>query len=83
MIDVPHSPLGSIAYQYRTEIPTHFPFVELDVFVIMPDHVHGIVSIQPRFHDRVIRDHNEYTAISDYINNNIEKRESDDLYKTM
>lgn len=174
-----YSPLGSIVYQYWTEIPTHFPFVELDAFVIMPNHVHGIVVINktgngnagdaetpgygethvetrliaspkwnenimnnetrliaslqssnqstsvqhggvtgnhnpmfhenlsriirwykgrcsfdihkiahdftwhPRFHDRVIRDHNEYTAISDYINNNVEKWESDDLFKSM
>ena len=27
------------------EIPDHFPFVELDAFVIMPNHVHGILSI--------------------------------------
>ncbi|MBN1927380.1 MAG: hypothetical protein JW798_16210 [Prolixibacteraceae bacterium] len=40
-----YSPLGSIAYQYWTEIPKHFPFVELDAFVIMPNHVHGIVVI--------------------------------------
>jgi hypothetical protein len=40
-------------------------------------------SWQPRFHDRVIRNPNEYTFISDYINNNIEKWESDDLYKMM
>ena len=35
--------VGKIATQYWTEIPLHFPFVELDEFVIMPDHVHGIL----------------------------------------
>ena len=25
------------------ELPVHYPHVELDVFVVMPDHVHGIV----------------------------------------
>ena len=25
------------------ELPAHYPHVELDVFVVMPDHVHGIV----------------------------------------
>ena len=40
-----YSPLGSIAYQYWTESPKHFPFVNLDVFVIMPNHVHAIVVI--------------------------------------
>ena len=27
------------------EIPEHFPHVELDAFVVMPNHVHGIISI--------------------------------------
>ena len=27
------------------EIPDHFPFVILDAFVIMPNHVHGIIII--------------------------------------
>ena len=26
-------------------IPKHFPAVELDAFVVMPNHLHGIVSI--------------------------------------
>lgn len=28
-----------------SEIPNHFPFVELDAFIAMPNHVHGILSI--------------------------------------
>jgi putative transposase len=35
--------IGLIASQYWTEIPVHFPFVELDEFIIMPDHLHGIL----------------------------------------
>jgi len=35
--------IGRIALQYWTEIPVHFPFVELDEFIIMPDHLHGIL----------------------------------------
>ncbi|MDT8423033.1 MAG: transposase, partial [Desulfuromonadales bacterium] len=27
------------------DIPDHFPHVELDAFVVMPNHVHGIVVI--------------------------------------
>lgn len=27
------------------EIPKHFPMVVLDAFVIMPDHIHGIIHI--------------------------------------
>jgi hypothetical protein len=29
---------------YWLEIPAHFPNVTLDEFVIMPDHVHGIIA---------------------------------------
>jgi hypothetical protein len=35
--------IGRIAAQCWTDIPLHFPFVELDEFVIMPDHIHGII----------------------------------------
>ncbi len=38
------TPIGKIAQQYWTEIPNHFPFVVLDEFVVMPDHIHGILS---------------------------------------
>ena len=27
------------------EIPQHFPFVQLNAFVVMPNHVHGIIVI--------------------------------------
>lgn len=37
--------IGHIAVQYWQDIPSHFPFVRLDVFVVMPNHVHGIVII--------------------------------------
>jgi putative transposase len=40
------SPIGKIAHQYWMEIPNHFPFVLLDEFIIMPDHVHGILTIE-------------------------------------
>lgn len=47
-IPKPHvqlSEIGKIAYQYWEEIPDHFPFVELGEFVVMPNHMHGIVVI--------------------------------------
>ncbi len=37
--------MGKLAEQYWMEIPKHFPFVELGNFVIMPNHVHGILMI--------------------------------------
>lgn len=42
--------IGDIANRYWIEIPKHFPFVELDAFVIMPDHVHGILFLnRPKY----------------------------------
>ena len=37
--------IGESAYDCWNEIPNHFPFVVLDVFVVMPNHVHGIIII--------------------------------------
>jgi putative transposase len=40
------SEIGTIAHQNWIEIPNHFPFIKLDAFVIMPNHIHGIVVIE-------------------------------------
>lgn len=37
--------IGEIARQLWTEIPVHFPMAELGEFVVMPNHVHGIIGI--------------------------------------
>ena len=37
--------IGEIAYENWLAIPDHFSFVELDEFVIMPNHIHGILYI--------------------------------------
>jgi REP element-mobilizing transposase RayT len=39
------SKIGHIAYQLWYEIPVHFPFIGLDAFVVMPNHIHGIIVI--------------------------------------
>jgi len=39
------SAIGEIAQQCWDQIPEHFPFVILDEFVIMPNHIHGIIII--------------------------------------
>lgn len=39
------SEIGEITDKYWLEIPEHFPFVKLDVHVVMPNHIHGIVII--------------------------------------
>ena len=38
--------IGELAQKYWMEIPQHFSFVELQNFVIMPDHMHGILTIK-------------------------------------
>ncbi len=39
------SQIGKIVNKFWHEIPNHFSFVKLDAFVIMPDHIHGIIII--------------------------------------
>jgi hypothetical protein len=39
--------LGNIADRHWQDIPNHFPNAELDYYVIMPNHVHGIIIIKP------------------------------------
>lgn len=40
------SEAGKIAEACWREIPAHFPAVELDEFVIMPNHMHGVLWLQ-------------------------------------
>ncbi len=49
------SEIGKIANHFWHEISKHFPFVMLDQFIVMPNHIHGII---------IITDENEH------INNN-------------
>ncbi|WKZ37613.1 MAG: hypothetical protein QY332_06660 [Anaerolineales bacterium] len=39
------SPYGEIVQKWWGEIPAHFPNVETGAFVIMPNHIHGIIFI--------------------------------------
>lgn len=40
-----YSAIGRISKNLYKEIPKHYPFVTLDSFIIMPNHIHGIVII--------------------------------------
>ncbi|MDD5291282.1 MAG: transposase [Patescibacteria group bacterium] len=40
------SKIGRAAERFWLEIPRHFPFVGLDEFIIMPNHIHGIIKIE-------------------------------------
>ena len=39
--------IGRIAMDCWRTIPEHFPNLDLEAFVVMPNHVHGILTIKP------------------------------------
>jgi putative transposase len=39
------SPAGDIVKRHWVEIPKHFENVDLDEFIIMPNHIHGIIVL--------------------------------------
>lgn len=45
--------IGKIAKQYWLEIPKHFPNTSLDEFVVIPNHIHGIIIINKNGNDYV------------------------------
>ena len=45
------SKIGEIAEIHWKEIPERFPHVKLGVFVIMPNHMHGIINIRGSLHE--------------------------------
>jgi putative transposase len=38
--------LGLIVTECWGDLPNHYPHIELDIFVVMPNHVHGIVILK-------------------------------------
>ncbi len=50
------SQVGKIAHKHWQDIPNHFDGVDIDQYVIMPNHIHGIIVInkpdQPRKSDQ-------------------------------
>ncbi len=64
------SQLGKIAQKHWQEIPKHFDGVDIDEFVIMPNHVHGIIVINQT--DKPCRD------VTCYVST-----DNDDVYQTM
>ncbi len=39
------SPIGQYVYEQFMNVKTHYPYAEIPLFVIMPDHIHAIVTI--------------------------------------
>jgi REP-associated tyrosine transposase len=50
--DVPLNETGMIVQQTWDDLPTHYRDIDLDAFVVMPNHVHGIIILadQPQRH---------------------------------
>jgi REP element-mobilizing transposase RayT len=61
------SDIGIIAEKYWREMPQHFHNIKLDQFVIMPNHVHGIIHITEYFHPIIVDYSDKYI---DYNNRN-------------
>ncbi|OGC82400.1 MAG: hypothetical protein A2V81_02245 [Candidatus Abawacabacteria bacterium RBG_16_42_10] len=40
------SEMGKLAQNCWENIPQHFPYIKLDEFIIMPNHIHGILIIK-------------------------------------
>lgn len=55
--------IGQLAYQFWKEIPDHFSSIELGNFVIMPNHVHGILTIHG-YNKNIIWDGNKPASSS-------------------
>lgn len=45
IVSLQKTEIGKVAYENWLRIPEFAPFIELDEFVIMPDHMHGILFI--------------------------------------
>ncbi len=44
---------GKLAHYYWYDIPNQFPYAELGEFIVMPNHIHGILFINKNGHEDV------------------------------
>ncbi len=63
------SEIGRLANKYWTEIPKHFPFVKLDTFMFMPNHVHGIIIIDKPNKGRIVETPNLGVSTDNFVKN--------------
>ena len=65
--------VGKKAEKYWREIPKHFNFIDIDEFVIMPNHIHGIILIKNDskrkefYKDSIYKDSIEFKKCRDAI----------------
>lgn len=61
------SSIGKIIEETWKDIPNHFPMAVLDEFVIMPDHVHGIITLINPNHSKWLSEYiNHYRNYATY-----------------
>lgn len=53
---------GNIAYKYFNEIPKHHNNINIDQFVIMPNHVHGIITVGTRHAVSSVNNTNDFNG---------------------
>jgi len=61
---------GEITNQFWMEIPKHYPHASLDEFVIMPNHIHGIIILNDVGVQKFESLQLELNKIREYILNN-------------
>ncbi len=64
------------------EIPAHFPFVKLGAFVVMPNHVHGIIIIN-KTGDADTNNDNDANITNETDNGNVETQNFASLPSTL
>jgi REP element-mobilizing transposase RayT len=75
------SETGKIASDHWFEISNHFPFIELINFVVMPDHIHGLLEIHD-INDN-IRDDSAKTVDSSPLVDSSQSVDSSALIETL
>lgn len=75
------SEIGKLAAQFWYEIPNHFSMVELGNFVVMPNHVHGILIMNHPVETRLIASDNNNETI-DEIRLNASDNENSNINET-
>lgn len=58
---------GKIALQCWNDLPNHYSNCELDYYIIMPDHVHGIIIINECRHEPMTRPNKKSYELSEIV----------------
>lgn len=46
--DMVYSPIGKYCHEQLCSLSTHYPYAEVPLFVVMPNHIHAIIHIDDR-----------------------------------